>query len=59
VLQKEGESEQICRGRLDTWDRRSVSCEVDLEPGRYEVLPKITAERNKDDKMVEEIVKEW
>lgn len=61
VLQKEGEDEQLCRGRHSGpwWERRSVSCEIDLEPGRYEVLPKIVAERNKEAKMVEDVVREW
>jgi hypothetical protein len=41
------------------WENRSVSCEVDLEPGTYEVLPKITATRNTDSSTVEAVVKEY
>lgn len=57
--------EQICRVRpVHKWENRSVSCEVDLEPGIYEVLPKITAVRNSEGdvstiKPVEEVVKEY
>ncbi|KAJ4387788.1 hypothetical protein N0V93_008390 [Gnomoniopsis smithogilvyi] len=36
----------ICRVRqANRWDNRSVSAEVYLEPGKYEVFPKITATR--------------
>ncbi|KAI0128818.1 calpain family cysteine protease [Xylariales sp. AK1849] len=52
--------EHICRVRpVHKWENRSVSCEVDLEPGKYEVLPKITATRNNGSKPVEEVVKEY
>lgn len=52
--------DHICRVRpVHDWENRSVSCEVDLEPGRYEVVPKITATRNPDKKVVEEVVKDW
>ncbi len=44
---------------MHEWENRSVSCEVDLEPGRYEVVPKISATRQSDKKMVEDVVKEW
>ncbi|KAK2055780.1 calpain family cysteine protease [Colletotrichum caudatum] len=57
------EPEQICRVRpVHKWENRSVSCEVDLEPGIYEVLPKVTATRNHNGdaaKPVEEVVKEY
>ncbi|OHE93421.1 calpain family cysteine protease [Colletotrichum orchidophilum] len=58
------EPEQICRVRpVHKWENRSVSCEVDLEPGIYEVLPKVTAARNSDGdgstKPVEDVVKEY
>lgn len=51
MLKKQGSSsdDYLCRVRpAHEWEYRSVSCEFDLEPGRYEVLPKITATRNKD-----------
>ncbi|WQF82321.1 Putative cysteine peptidase, cysteine active, peptidase C2, calpain, catalytic [Colletotrichum destructivum] len=57
------EPEQICRVRpVHKWENRSVSCEVDLEPGVYEVLPKVTAARHHNGdaaKPVEDIVKEY
>jgi hypothetical protein len=37
---------------------RSISCEVDLPPGRYEVIPKITAAEESSSKKVEDVVKE-
>ncbi|KLU81664.1 calpain-9 [Magnaporthiopsis poae ATCC 64411] len=51
--------DHICRARpAHDWENRSVSCEVDLEAGRYEVIPKITATRDADKKLVENIVQE-
>ena len=35
-----------------------MSCEVELEPGKYEVLPKITTIRDTDAKMVEDVVRD-
>ncbi|KAK0706970.1 hypothetical protein B0T26DRAFT_481557 [Lasiosphaeria miniovina] len=59
LLQQEGSNEHLCRVRpVHDWENRSVSCELDLEPGRYEVLPKITATRHKSQRMVEDVVKE-
>jgi hypothetical protein len=52
--------DHICRVRpVHDWENRSVSCEVHLEPGKYEVVPKITATRYPGKKMVEDVVKEW
>lgn len=46
LLQSPGEKTPICSVRpVHHWDRRSVNCEVELEPGTYEVVPKIVAER--------------
>ncbi|KAK4166203.1 cysteine proteinase [Cladorrhinum sp. PSN259] len=60
LLQAEGSDEHLCRVRpVHDWENRSVSCELDLEPGRYEVLPKITAERLDGKDMVEDVVKKW
>ncbi|RAK77224.1 cysteine proteinase [Aspergillus fijiensis CBS 313.89] len=42
-----------CRGN------RSISAEVKLEPGRYEILIKLLATRDSDQKNVEDVVKEW
>ncbi|KAK3314617.1 hypothetical protein B0H66DRAFT_481253 [Apodospora peruviana] len=63
LLQEQGGGEHICRARPTGgwgggWGRRSVCCEVHLEPGRYEVLPKITSQRDKGGKMVEDVVKD-
>lgn len=61
LLQEENgkPGEHICRVRpAHPWENRSVSCEIDLEPGRYEVLPKITATRDDNKKMVEDVVKD-
>jgi hypothetical protein len=40
-------------------DNRSISCEVHLKPGTYEVLPKIVAERRSWRKPVDEVIKEY
>ncbi|GKT87630.1 calpain family cysteine protease [Colletotrichum tofieldiae] len=57
------EPEQICRVRpVHKWENRSVSCEVELEPGVYEVLPKVTAARHHSGdaaKPVEDVVKDY
>src|ERR1700753_591003 len=50
--------EHLVRARGDpSWPDRSVSAEIELEPGRYEVLPKIVAKRNTDSPLVEDVVK--
>lgn len=55
-----GAGEHICRVRpAFKWDRRSVSCEVDLAPGEYEVLPKITATRHPRSRPVEDVVRQY
>jgi hypothetical protein len=62
LLQEEGgkQTEHLCRVRpVHDWENRSVSCEVELEPGTYQVLPKITATRNDTAKVVEDVVKEY
>ncbi|KAK4189912.1 cysteine proteinase [Podospora australis] len=60
ILQAEGSDEHICRVRPVTdSDWRSVSCEAELEPGRYEVLPKITARRVDWRDSAEDVVKKW
>lgn len=62
ILQKQGSEpgDYICRVRPRwtnfNFDTRSVSCEVELEPGVYEVLPKVAAERN-NKPTVEDVVK--
>jgi len=60
LLKEAGSDEHICRVRpVHDWENRSVSCEVELEPGKYEVLPKITATRYEWGKMVEDVVRDW
>ena len=44
---------------IHKWENRSVSCEVELDPGTYEVLPKVTATRRPGVKPVEDVVKEY
>ncbi|KAM0349830.1 hypothetical protein ACHAPU_003664 [Fusarium lateritium] len=46
LLKSPGEKTPICSVRpVHQWDRRSINCEVELQPGTYEVIPKIVAER--------------
>lgn len=60
LLREDGSpsAERIVRARSE-WESRSVSAEIDLNPGRYEVIPKIQAERYKDLDMVDDVVREW
>lgn len=48
VLQKEGSSagEYLVRASNAWFGNRSISAEIDLEPGRYEILPKVVATRD-------------
>lgn len=52
--------EQICRVQpiQEAWTDRSISCEVYLPPGRYQVIPKITATKDHSSRKVEDVVKE-
>ena len=63
VLQREGEKdgEHVCGARqVHKWENRSISCEVDLEAGVYEVVPKITSTRRSGGvKSVEEMVQKY
>ena len=62
LLQNEGAKpgEHLVRARpTSDWESRSVSAEVELEPGRYEVIPKVQATRDKTRKMVDDVVKEY
>ncbi|RGP64102.1 hypothetical protein FLONG3_9648 [Fusarium longipes] len=58
-LIKSAESKKtICAVRpVHQWDRRSINCEVELEPRTYEVIPKIMAERHVWRPRVEKMVK--
>ncbi|KAL4895374.1 hypothetical protein BDV59DRAFT_173792 [Aspergillus ambiguus] len=57
-IQKENENDYVVRSNssLDHFRTRSVNAEVDLEPGRYHVLLKITAERY-DAESTEDVVR--
>ncbi|KAJ5717806.1 Alpha/beta hydrolase fold-3 [Penicillium malachiteum] len=56
-VQKEGEEEYTVRSHSSHFMRRSVNAEINLEPGRYHVLMKITAFRNEEVEPTEEIVR--
>lgn len=47
----------LCRVRPShLWESRSVSCEVHLDAGRYEVCPMVMAEQNQNLPLVEEAI---
>lgn len=56
-VQKEGEEDYIVRSQSSHLMGRSVNAEIDLDPGRYHVLMKITAFRHEDVESTEEIVR--
>ncbi|KAJ6160943.1 Alpha/beta hydrolase fold-3 [Penicillium chermesinum] len=55
-LQKEGEEDYIVRSHSHFMGR-SVNAELDLDPGRYQVLMKVTAFRDEEADSTEEIVR--
>ncbi|RHZ45994.1 calpain-like protein [Aspergillus thermomutatus] len=55
-VQKEGEEEYIVRSHSSYLINRSVNAEVNLDPGRYHVLVKVTAYRKDDVESAEEVV---
>ncbi|KAE8135851.1 hypothetical protein BDV38DRAFT_251091 [Aspergillus pseudotamarii] len=55
-VQKEGEDDYMVRSQSSHLICRSVNAEVDLEPGRYHVLMKVTAYRNGEMESTEEAV---
>jgi hypothetical protein len=55
-VQKEGEDDYTVRSQSSYLISRSVNAEVDLEPGRYHVLMKVTAYRDGDHPSTEEVV---
>lgn len=58
LLRRVDSATPICQIRsAHTWDRRSINCEMNLEPGTYEVVPNLTAERDEDRPTVEKVVK--
>lgn len=56
-LQKEGEEDYTVRSHSSHFMGRSVNAEIDLDPGRYQVLMKITAFRHEEVESTEEIVR--
>ncbi|KAF2194304.1 cysteine proteinase [Zopfia rhizophila CBS 207.26] len=58
LLQEEGAAagEHIVRARGAWFGNRSISAEVDLTPGKYEIVPKIVASRYSDAPEVYEVV---
>ncbi|KAF3388884.1 Calpain-type cysteine protease ADL1 [Penicillium rolfsii] len=55
-VQKEGDEDYMVRSHSSHFMARSVNAEIDLEPGRYQVLMKITAYRH-DEESTEETVR--
>ncbi|KAK0386369.1 hypothetical protein NLU13_6206 [Sarocladium strictum] len=57
LLRKAGEPTPLCQVRsVHKYDKRSANCELELESGTYEVLPRITAERNSKAKTIGQMV---
>jgi len=57
-LQKEGDEDYLVRSHSSHFMGRSVNAEINLDPGRYHVLMKITAFRHEDVDSTEEIVRQ-
>ena len=59
LLKAAGSDKHICQVRpVHIWDRRSINCELELEPGTYEVIPKIDTERFEHRNPVEKVIKQ-
>ncbi len=56
-VHKEGETDYITRSHGNYWMRRSVTAELELEPGEYSVLVRIVATKN-DGPSVEQMVRD-
>jgi len=56
-LHKEGDDEYIVRSNVGYYMNRSVSTELDLDPGTYYVLLKITAKRYSTDETPEDVIR--
>jgi hypothetical protein len=57
-LQKQGEEDYFVRSHSSHFMGRSVNAEINLDPGYYHVLMKITAFRHEDVQSTEEIVRQ-
>jgi len=58
-LYKEGEDVYLLRSMEDSGSNRSVKAEVDLDPGTYNVLVKVTASRDALAQTPEEVIKTY
>ncbi|KAI9762418.1 MAG: hypothetical protein M4579_000394 [Chaenotheca gracillima] len=56
-VHKEGDKQYLVRSNGYYCMRRSVSAEIDLEPGRYSILLKIIASREKSRRRPEEVIR--
>ncbi|KAH8765035.1 hypothetical protein F5883DRAFT_497474 [Diaporthe sp. PMI_573] len=56
LLRESGSDDHIAIASTELGSR-SVSAEVELDPGKYELIPKLVAYRHKDGSLVEEVVK--
>lgn len=56
-VQKEGEEDYMVRSHSSHFMARSVNTEINLDPGRYHVLMKITAFRHDDLESTEQVVR--
>lgn len=56
-VQKEGEEDYLVRSHSSHFMGRSVNAEINLDPGRYHVLMKITAFRHDDLESTEQVVR--
>jgi hypothetical protein len=57
-LQKDGEEDYLVRSQNSHFMGRSVNAEINLDPGRYQVLMKITAFRHEGVESTEETVRQ-
>ena len=57
-LEKDGEQDYIVRSHGNYMMDRSVSVDIDLEPGTYSVLMKITAKRDTSKSTPEQVIRE-
>lgn len=56
-VQKDGEEDYLVRSHSSHFMARSVNAEINLDPGRYHVLMKITAFRHDDLESTEQVVR--
>jgi hypothetical protein len=60
LLRPEGSKVPLLEAKgFHSTDRRSVNCEIHLQPGRYEVFPRVTADKRNWIKPVEQVLKNY